>query len=167
MVPCVCIFGPTASGKSGLALRLAQELNGTIVSADSMQIYRGMDVGTAKPTKAEQGLVPHRMIDILDPKDSFSVYEFQSMAEEEIHKAWEEHSLPIVVGGTGLYVDALLNHTDFGEIEIDPKVLQELEERAAAGEGNKLLEELKFVDPKTAMPLHEKDFKRIVRALAV
>ena len=167
MIPCVCIFGPTASGKSSLALKLAQKTKGTIISADSMQIYRGMDVGTAKPTAEERNLVPHKMIDILDPNESYSVYDFKADATKEIQNAWSRSSLPVVAGGTGLYIDALLNNTQFGEMEIDEDVLSSLNLRAANGEAPDLLRELNNVDPETAAPLHEKDVKRIVRALAV
>ncbi|MBQ3866080.1 MAG: tRNA (adenosine(37)-N6)-dimethylallyltransferase MiaA [Clostridia bacterium] len=167
MIPAICIFGPTASGKSGLALRLAKEFGGTIISADSMHIYRRMDVGTAKPTREEQRSAPHKMIDICDPEDDYSVYDYQRDALFEIENAWRASSLPVVVGGTGLYVDALLFNTAFGEMEIDPSVRERLHERAAAGEGAAMLEELRRVDPETALPLHEKDLKRIVRALEV
>ena len=167
MIPCLCVFGPTASGKSSLALRLAREICGTIISADSMQIYRGMDIGTAKPTCEEQNEVPHKMIDILEPSQTFSVYEYQMAAEREIHNAWDRSSPPIVVGGTGLYVDALLFHTDFGEMVVDPVISASLVRRADEGESKQLLEELKLVDPESSSMLHEKDVKRIVRALSV
>ena len=107
------ITGPTASGKSSLALRLAQEINGVIISVDSMQIYRGMDIGTAKPTRDEQMLIPHKMIDICDPDEVFSVYDFKKMAEHEIRSAFNIGKTPILVGGTGLYFDAIFNNTDF------------------------------------------------------
>lgn len=167
MIPCVCIFGPTASGKSSLALRLAREIGGTIISADSMQLYRGMDVGTAKPTPSEQKEIKHSLIDILDPSEAYSVYDYQSAAEREIKDAWKNGLPPIVVGGTGLYIDALLFHTDFGEMKIDDTIRINLEKRACNGETEELLKELSLVDPITAAPLHAKDAKRIVRALSV
>ncbi len=163
----ISVFGPTASGKSSLALELAKELNGVIVSADSMQIYREMDIGTAKPDANEMALVPHRMIDICDPNQPFSVYDYKKMAEAEIEKIFSDGRVPIVVGGTGLYFDALFFNTDFGEMEVDPAIRERLNLRANAGEGALLLEELSSVDPLTAAPLHEKDLKRIIRGLEV
>lgn len=167
MKPCVCVFGPTASGKSSMGLRLAKELNGVIISADSMQIYREMDIGTAKPTLAEQAKIPHRLIDICHPKDSFSVYDFKALAECEIRKAFAQGLTPIVLGGTGLYLDALFFNTDFGDFEIDPNVRLHFKERSERGENALLLEELKAIDPECAERLHEKDSKRIIRALEV
>ncbi len=163
----ISVFGPTASGKSSLALELAKELNGVIISADSMQIYREMDIGTAKPTAEELASVPHRMIDICQPTQSFSVYEYKMMAEAEIESVLAEGRIPIVTGGTGLYFDALFFNTDFGEMEVDPTIRENLNRRALSGEGALLLEELAKVDPESAAPLHEKDLKRIVRALEV
>lgn len=163
----ISVFGPTASGKSSLALRLAKELNGVIISADSMQIYREMNIGTAKPDENELSSVPHRMIDICDPSQPFSVYDYKLMAENEIESVLSQGYIPIVVGGTGLYFDALFYNTDFGEMEIDPKIREDLNARAANGEGAELLDELSTVDPQTAAPLHEKDLKRIIRGLEV
>ncbi len=163
----ISVFGPTASGKSSLAIALAKELKGVIISADSMQIYREMNIGTAKPTADEMSEVPHRMIDICDPTQSFSVYDYKIMAEKEIENAFSQGLVPIVVGGTGLYFDALFYNTDFGEMEIDPSVRERLNARAVAGEGATLLKELSVIDPATAAPLHEKDLKRIIRGLEV
>ncbi len=167
MIPCICIFGPTASGKSALAFRLCRDIGGTIISADSMQIYRGMDIGTAKPTKEERLLVAHKMIDFLDPGARYSVFDYQAAAEREICAAWARGSVPVVVGGTGLYIDALLFHTDFGDVEISPAVADDLKKQVEEGHTAALLEELKSADPETAASLHIKDVKRIVRALAV
>lgn len=163
----LAVFGPTASGKSSLAFKLAKELNGVIISADSMQIYRGMDIGTAKPTLEEQKVVPHRLIDICDARDRFSVYDYKALAEEEIHSACSNGKLPIVVGGTGLYFDALFFNTDFGEFDILPEVRQRLKLRAENGENEALLAELQAIDPETAAPLHLRDLKRIIRGLEV
>ena len=163
----IAVFGPTASGKSSLALRLAKELNGVIISADSMQIYREMNIGTAKPTAAEMEEVPHRMIDICSPAESFSVYDYKKLAEAEIEAVLSSNRIPIVTGGTGLYYDALFFNNDFGEMEIDPKIREGLNARAQNGEGLALLSELAAIDPQTAAPLHEKDLKRIIRGLEV
>ncbi len=167
MKRCIAIFGPTASGKSSLAIRLAQELNGVIISADSMQIYKEMNIGTAKPSLEEMRLVPHKMIDICSLTDNFSVYDYKKMAEKEMNSALEKGLVPIIVGGTGLYFDALFFNTDFGEMEIDSDIHKELVKRSENGENHLLLEELKSFDPASAEKLHEKDSKRIIRALEV
>ncbi len=167
MKKAVFIVGPTASGKSGLGLKLAQEWGGAILSADSMQIYREMNVGTAKPTDAERRLVPHEMIDIRSVEEPFSVYDFKKEADAALSRIYAAGKTPFVVGGTGLYVDAILNNTEFGEMETDPSIREALEKEAEEGRAALLLERLREVDPETAAPLHEKDVKRIVRALEV
>jgi len=163
----IALFGPTASGKSSLAFQLSLELNGLIVSADSMQIYKKMDIGTAKPSEAEMKQVPHRMINICSHNETFSVYDYKKRAEEEIDDALSAGLVPIVTGGTGLYFDALFYNTDFGEMEIKPEIRNELSRRVLNGEAAILLSELFAIDPETAAPLHEKDVKRIVRGLEV
>jgi len=163
----LAVFGPTASGKSSLAFKLAKELGGVIISADSMQIYRNMDIGTAKPTLEEQKEVPHRLIDICDAKERFSVYDYKALAENEIRSACSKGQIPIVVGGTGLYFDALFYNTDFGEFDVSEEVRLKLKARAENGENENLLAELKEIDPETAAPLHPRDLKRIVRGLEV
>ena len=163
----IAVFGPTASGKSSLAILLAKELNGVIISADSMQIYEEMNIGTAKPSSKELATVPHRLIDVCKPTDAFSVYDYKILAEAEIDRVLSKGQVPIVTGGTGMYFDALFFNTDFGEMKIDPKIRTELNLRAQAGEGSELLSELAKIDPETAAPLHEKDLKRIIRGLEV
>lgn len=163
----IAVFGPTASGKSSLALSLAEHFGGVIISADSMQLYQEMDVGTAKPTKEEMKRIPHKMIDICAPSKPFSVYDYKKQAEDEIEASLKADFVPIVAGGTGLYFDALFFNNDFGEMEVDPAIRKKLNERANAGEGSVLLAELYAVDPATAAPLHEKDLKRIIRGLEV
>ncbi len=167
MKRCIAIFGPTASGKSSLAIELAKELGGTIISVDSMQIYREMNIGTAKPTVEEMSAVPHKMIDICSCSAPFSVYEYKKMAEAEIEQSLAMNRVPILVGGTGLYFDALFFNTNFGEMEIDPLIRQDLEKRANDGEIESLLSELAKIDPQTALGLSVHDRKRILRALEV
>lgn len=167
MIRCISIFGPTASGKSALAIEMAKAFNGVIISADSMQIYRGMDIGTAKPSKEELSIVPHKMIDICEPNVRFSVYDYKASAEEEIIRAARCGKLPIIVGGTGLYLDSIFFNTNFGEFEIDPTIHDTLTSRAENGEGELLLSELHEIDPEAAKPLCQNDLKRIVRALEV
>ncbi len=167
MKRCIAIFGPTASGKSSLALRLAGELDGVIISVDSMQIYRGMDIGTAKPSAEEMRKIPHKMINICEPNERFSVYDFKKRAEEEIGKVLGNRKIPILVGGTGLYFDALFSNTDFGTFDVNPKIREKLEQQLAEQGGCAVLEQLKSIDPDAAKPLHEKDHKRILRALEV
>ncbi len=164
---CVCVFGPTASGKSSLALALAKKFNGVIISADSMQIYKKMDIGTAKPTAAELQEVPHKMIGFLNPSEHFSVYDYKKIAESAILETISAGKLPIIVGGTGLYIDALFHNTDFGEFEIPNEITNQLFDRYQKEGGEILLKELFEIDPETAAPLHTRDVKRIVRAYSV
>lgn len=167
MIHCIAIFGPTASGKSSLALELAKEYNGDIISCDSMQIYRGMNIGTAKPTRQEQMLVPHKMIDICDPDDSFSVFDYKKLAEEAIQDTIDQNKIPFIVGGTGLYFDALFFNQDFGDFNVSEEIHNELSNKAEHSDGTLLLQELAKIDPESAQKLHPKDKKRIVRALEV
>ncbi len=167
MKKCVFVVGPTASGKSSLGLALAEKFGGVIISADSMQIYREMNIGTAKPSAEDQKRVPHRLVDIRSVSEEFSVYDFKALALKEIKNAHDEGKISFIVGGTGLYVDALIHNTDFGEMEIDPQVRKRLESEIQAGKNAALLARLSEIDPETAAELHEKDAKRIVRALEV
>ena len=163
----VVISGPTASGKTRLAVELALEHGGEVVSADSMQIYRRMDIGTAKPTPAEMRGVPHHMIDVADPEEDFSVARYVEMAAARVDDILARGKLPVVAGGTGLYIDSLLSGRTFARFDPDSPLRQELEEELAARGGAALLRELSQVDPDTAARLHPNDSKRIVRALEV
>ena len=160
------IVGPTAVGKTQLSLELAQERTGEIVSADSMQVYRGMNIGTAKPTTAEQQLVPHHLIDIRDPDQLFNAADFVSLAELAIKDIASRGKVPIVSGGTGLYIDALVDGFLFPDSKADPKLRRELRIRASK-EPEALYKELERVDPQSAKRLHPNDLRRIVRALEV
>lgn len=161
------IVGPTASGKTRMAVELAQRHNGEVISADSMQIYRTMDIGTAKPTKEEMGGIPHHMIDVADPEEDFSVARYVEMAARCVDDVLERGKLPIVAGGTGLYIDSLLSGRTFAPFSPDSALRGELELELAEKGGQAMLEELSKVDPEAAQRLHPNDHKRIVRALEV
>ena len=154
------IAGPTAVGKSALALRLAQQLDGEIVSGDSMCVYRGLDIGTAKPSAAEQKLVPHHLIDIRQPTEPFSVVDFQQFASVAIDEVNRRSKLPILVGGTGLYIQALLEGYQFSPTPVTPL-------RDDTESTDTLYEKLNERDPSTASRIHPNDRKRILRALEV
>lgn len=161
----IVILGPTGSGKSKLSISLAKKLGGEIVSCDSMQIYRGMDIGTAKISKKEMENIPHHMIDIVEPNEEFSVGEYVKQAKKIIAEIFERNKVPIVVGGTGLYVKALAQNYDFGfaekNLEIREKYKKILEEK-----GNEFLFNiLNEKDPEIAKKIHLNDTKKIIRAL--
>ena len=161
------VSGPTASGKTALAVELALAHSGEVVSADSMQIYRRMDIGTAKPTRAEMRGVPHHMLDVADPGEDFSVARYVELAARCVDDILARGKLPIVAGGTGLYIDSLLSGRTFARFDPDSPLRRELEEELARRGGAALLEELARADPDTAARLHPNDGKRIVRALEV
>ena len=163
----VVVCGPTASGKTALAVELAKEHNGEVISSDSMQIYRRMDIGTAKPTVEEMQGIPHHMIDVVDPEEDFSVARYVDMASRCVDDVLARGKLPIVAGGTGLYIDSLLSGRTFSAFSPESPLRGELEGRMRAEGGEKLLEELAKVDPESAARLHPNDEKRIVRALEV
>ncbi len=161
------IVGPTASGKTRMAVELAQRHNGEVISADSMQIYRTMDIGTAKPTKEEMGGVPHHMIDVADPEEDFSVARYVEMAARCVDDVLARGKLPIVAGGTGLYIDSLLSGRTFASFSPDSALRGELEQELAEKGGQAMLEALAQMDPEAAQRLHPNDHKRIIRALEV
>ena len=161
------INGPTASGKTKLAVEMALAHNGEVVSADSMQIYRRMDIGTAKPTPEETRGVPHHMIDVADPEEDFSVARYVDLAARCVDDILARGKLPILAGGTGLYIDSLLSGRTFAAFEPESALRGELEARMAREGGEAMLAELAKVDPETAARLHPNDSKRIVRALEI
>ena len=161
------ITGPTASGKTALAVELALRRGGEVVSADSMQVYRRMDIGTAKPTREEMRGVPHHMLDVADPEENFSVARYVEMAGACVDDILSRGRLPIVAGGTGLYVDSLLSGRTFAAFDGESPLRGQLEAELAERGGQEMLEELSRVDPETAQRLHPNDGKRIVRALEV
>lgn len=161
------ICGPTASGKTALAVELALRHHGEVVSADSMQIYRRMDIGTAKPTQAEMRGVPHHMLDVADPEEDFSVARYVDMAAKCVDDILSRGKLPILAGGTGLYIDSLLSGRTFAPFQPDSPLRGQLEEQLRREGGAAMLARLAQVDPDSAARLHPNDEKRIVRALEV
>ena len=164
--PLIILAGPTAVGKTSLSIRLAKETGGEIISADSMQVYRHMDIGSAKITKEEMEGVPHYLVDMLEPEEEFNVVRFQQMAEEAAERIWEKGKIPLVVGGTGFYIQALLYDIDFTENDGDESYRRRLEQKTSDEEGaSELYEMLTTVDPKAAREIHPRNLKRIIRAL--
>lgn len=161
------ICGPTASGKTALAVELALRHRGEVVSADSMQIYRRMDIGTAKPTREEMWGVPHHMLDVADPEEDFSVARYVDMAAKCVDDILSRGKLPILAGGTGLYIDSLLSGRTFAPFQPDSPLRGQLEEQLRREGGAAMLARLAQVDPDSAARLHPNDEKRIVRALEV
>ena len=163
----VVLIGPTAVGKTALSLALARRLDAEIISGDSMLFYRGFDIGTAKPMKEELSAVPHHFIDILAPEASFNVMDFQRLAREEIGRIAARGKLPLVVGGTGLYIKSLLEGYVFNETSGDRAYREKLE-RLAQEKGKAFVHGLlQEADPEAAARLHVNDFRRVVRALEV
>ena len=162
----ICIAGPTASGKTALAVELAKELNGEVVSCDSMQIYKGMDIGTAKPTPGEMQGIPHHMIDVAEPDEDFSVSRYCSLAAPIVDDILSRGKTAIIAGGTGLYMDSLIQGNDFAPFP-STGVRERLEQEAEAQGIQVLFDRLAAVDPEAAGKLHLSDRNRIIRALEV
>lgn len=161
------IIGPTAVGKTKLSIDLAKALNGEIISGDSMQIYRTMDIGTAKITKEEMDGIPHYMIDIKDPEDSFSVAEFQERVRKHIREITERGKLPIIVGGTGLYIQSVLFDYQFTDDAGDATYREQMEKLALERGVEYVHEKLQEVDPKSAERIHANNVRRVIRALEI
>lgn len=161
----IVIAGPTASGKSSRGIELARALGGEIISADSMQVYRGMDIGTAKVSDKERALVPHHMIDVTDPAEPFSVAEYVSLARPILQDIIRRGRLPFVVGGTGFYIQALLRDLDFSESKGPSKIRKALEKTAAEEGSLAIWQRLKEADPVSAETIHPNNVKRVIRAL--
>ena len=163
--PLIILTGPTAVGKTSLSISLAKAMKGEIISADSMQVYRGMDIGSAKITLQEQQGVPHYLIDELEPDEDFHVVRFQQLAKQYIKQIYERGHVPILVGGTGFYIQAVLYDIDFTENDSDTSYRQKLEELAATKGANYLHDMLSKRDPKSAESIHPNNIKRVIRAL--
>ncbi len=166
-IPVIAVIGPTASGKTDLAVQIALRYNGEVVSADSMQIYKGMDIATAKPTAEEMRGVPHHLIDFVDPCEKYSVARYIADAKKVIADIHSRGKLPIVCGGTGLYVDSLLNNVIFEEEPDNAAIREQLTERLHTEGAERLLAELEQIDPESAKNLHPNNAGRIIRALEV
>ena len=166
MNPIICIAGPTASGKTSLAVELAKELNGEVVSCDSMQVYRRMDIGTAKPTVDEMQGIPHHMIDVAEPDEDFSVSRYCRLASPIVDDIVARGKTAIIAGGTGLYMDSLIRGNAFAPFPATG-VREKLEAQADAEGMETMLNWLRSVDPESAARLHPSDRKRIIRALEV
>ncbi len=159
----VVLLGPTASGKSGLGITLAQHFNGEIVSADSRQVYRGLDIGTAKVTPAERALVPHHILDVADPREIYTVAQYQRDAIAAINDILERRHQPFLVGGSPHYIQAVVDNLDIPHIEPQPELRARLEKRPLS----ELLEQLEELDPHTAATIDRNNPRRIIRALEV
>lgn len=161
------IVGATASGKTSLALKIAQLLNAEIICMDSMQVYRQMDIGTAKPTAEEKALVPHHLIDIIDPSASFSVAEYVPLAHACINDVLTRGHVPLLVGGTGLYLQGISMPLDYGGLPSDPAVRSELQSEYERIGPDALHDLLFSIDPETAARLHPHDIRRVIRAIEI
>lgn len=164
-IPLIVIFGPTASGKSDLAVKVSKAIDGEVVTADSMQVYKRMDIGTAKPSKDEMEGILHHMIDVAEPTENYSLARYIDEAYEAIKKVWERGKIPVLAGGTGLYIDTLINGTVLSETNSDPDYRESLL-KLAKEKGNEYVHNLlKEVDLKSAETVHPNNVKRVIRAL--
>ena len=163
----IVIAGPTASGKTSLSIKLAQKIKGEIISADSMQIYKDMDIGTAKVTKEEMQGIPHHMIDIVEPSKYYSVAEYQKEATKKIEEIISRGKVPIVVGGTGLYIDSLIYEIQYNNIKVDLEYRKELERKVEEQGIETLYDMAKQIDPEAMKKISNNDKKRILRVLEI
>lgn len=166
-IPLLVIAGPTASGKTALSVELAKIYGGEVVSADSMQIYKGLSIATAKPTEEEMQGIPHHLIDFLTPDKPFSVADYVSLAGKTVRDIYSRGKLPIVCGGTGLYISSLINNIIFDDTGSDPSVRARLEGIAGSEGNHALWLRLEKIDPETAQKVHENNLPRVIRALEV
>ena len=160
----IVLTGPTAVGKTSLSIKLAKAINGEIISADSMQVYKEMDIGSAKIMKDEMEGINHYLVDVLDPTDEFNVFVFKQMAQKALEEIYSKNKIPIIVGGTGFYIQALLYDINFEE-EDNSSIRIKLEEKARQIGPERLYEELKEKDPQYASTLHFNNVKKVIRAL--
>lgn len=163
----IFVVGPTASGKTALSIALAKEFGGEIISADSMQIYKGIHIASAAPEKQEQDGIPHHLLEFLELNSSFSVADYTKLARKKIDEISERGKIPIVVGGTGLYVSALLDNTKFTDAKTDEKLRGELEKKFDTLGGEEMLKKLSEFDPDSAVRLQPSDKRRIIRCFEI
>ncbi len=164
-IPLIVLVGPTAVGKTAFSIELAQRINGEIISADSVQVYRHLDIGAAKPTVAERRLVPHHLIDVVEPNVNFTAYDYQRMAREKIAEVYARGRQPLLTGGTGLYIKAVLDGFTFSSGKSNVQVRKRLQEELTAGGNDYLYRRLQEQDPQSAEHIHPNDAKRVMRAL--
>ena len=163
--PLIVLTGPTAVGKTSLSISLAKAVNGEIISADSMQVYKGMDIGSAKIRKEEMQGVTHYLVDILEPEEEFHIVKFQELAKAAMEEIYAKGKIPILVGGTGFYIQAVTRDIDFTQAEQETSYREELEQLAKEKGAEYLHEKLREVDPKSAENIHANNVKRVIRAL--
>ncbi|MBP5773778.1 MAG: tRNA (adenosine(37)-N6)-dimethylallyltransferase MiaA [Eubacterium sp.] len=161
----VILTGPTAVGKTDISIKLAKEINGEIISADSIQVYKGLDIGSAKISEDEMDGVKHYLIDVLDPTEEFDIYTFKTMSEKAIDEIYAKGKIPIIVGGTGFYIQSVLYDVDFEETEVNMEYRKELEELASEYGNEYVHKMLEEVDPDYASSIHPNNIKRVIRAL--
>ena len=166
-IPLIVVCGPTASGKTAVSVELAKRYNGEVVSADSMQIYKGLNIATAKPDKSEMQGIPHHLIDFLEPDKSFSVADYVKMAKETINDIHSRNKMPVLCGGTGLYISSLVENVRFDDTGSDDTIRERLSREAKELGNHALWERLAQVDPETAQNVHENNFPSVIRALEV
>lgn len=163
----ICIVGPTASGKTGLAIELAKKINAEVISADSMQIYKGLDIGTAKVTEEEAQGIKHHLIDICNITDKFSVADFKALCYDKIDEILSRGKNVIICGGTGLYISAIVDNMNFSEEDVDIEYRKYLEKLAQEKSNEYVYNMLKEIDPKSAETIHPNNLKRVIRALEI
>lgn len=163
--PLIVLTGPTAVGKTSLSISLAKAVNGEIISADSMQVYKGMDIGSAKIREEEMQGVTHYLVDILEPEEEFHIVKFQELAKAAMEEIYAKGKIPILVGGTGFYIQAVTRDIDFTQAEQETSYREELEQLAKEKGAEYLHEKLREVDPKSAENIHANNVKRVIRAL--
>lgn len=161
----VVITGPTAVGKTDISIKLAKEINGEIISADSIQVYKGLDIGSAKITEEDMDGVKHYLIDVLEPTDEFDIYTFKNLAKKAIDEIYTKGKIPIIVGGTGFYIQSVLYDIDFEETHVDMQYRKELEELVGLYGNEYIHKMLEDVDPEYAASIHPNNVKRVIRAL--
>ena len=166
-LPLICVVGPTASGKSFFAVELAKRFHGEVISVDSMQIYKGMNIGTAKITEKEMQAIPHHLLDLIDPDEPFSVVDYVRQADQLAFDIVKRGKIPVIAGGTGLYFHSFIDHIQFARHETSKDIREKLKAEALKSGSKELYERLKKIDPETAERVHPNNIGRVIRALEV